>query len=685
MGVRKRRSLPLGAAAPRPETGPPPSVSRETGDCQIGRPYAKLARFVRNESPVNDATSHDGDDAVRRKAMLSLTALGVVYGDIGTSPLYAIHECFFGGQPLQPVPATVLGILSLIFWSLILVISVKYLAFIMRADNHGEGGILALLASLEPWQSPARRNAVLIALGLFGASLLYGDGMITPAISVLSSVEGLKVAAPGLVRFVLPLTVSILILLFLFQRRGTAAVGVVFGPIMLLWFAVLAVLGLYGIAAHPAVLRAVDPLYAIEFFIHNGMVGFFTLGAVFLVVTGGETVYADMGHFGRFPVRFAWFAVVLPALLLNYFGQGASLLAQPGDVVHPFYSLAPDWARFPLVALATVATVIASQAVISGAFSLANQAVQLGQSPRLHIVQTSAAEAGQIFIPSVNLVLMIATIGLVLGFRSSSNLAGAYGMAVSTTMLITTVLAFFVMRETWKWPLGLAVAVVCGFLILDLAFFFANLAKIPEGGWFPMVVAVVIYGGMQTWCRGRQLLWSHRGKTPPVVDFIDSLRRDRITRVPGTAVFLISHGYWPNTPPVLTHHLEHIHSMHERVILLTVVTDRVPRVPAAARLEVERLRGGFFWVVAHYGFMQTPNVPVALRLCEEQNLIPKLAVDEIVYFVGRTILIPTEEVPGMAVWRERLFAYMTRNALSATAFYSIPPEQVVELGIQVEI
>ncbi len=634
---------------------------------------------------MNDATSHDDSQVLRRKAVLSLAALGVVYGDIGTSPLYAIHECFFGGQPLQAVPETVLGILSLIFWSLIGVISVKYLVFIMRADNHGEGGILALLASLEPWESTTRRNAVLVALGLFGAALLYGDGMITPAISVLSSVEGLQVAAPELARFVLPLTVSILILLFLFQRRGTAAVGGVFGPVMLLWFAVLAALGISGIAAHPGVLRAVDPLHGIEFFIRNGWVGFFTLGAVFLVVTGGETVYADMGHFGRFPVRAAWFTVVLPALLLNYFGQGANLLAHPGDVVHPFYSLAPDWARFPLVALATVATVIASQAVISGAFSLANQAVQLGQSPRLHIVQTSAAEAGQIFIPSVNTILMIATIGLVLGFRSSSNLAGAYGMAVSTTMLITTVLAFFVMRERWKWRLGLAVAVVCGFLVVDLAFFFANLEKIPEGGWFPIVVAVVVYGGMQTWCRGRQLLSAQRATTRPLAEFIDSLRDDRVTRVPGTAVFLISHGYWPNTPPVLAHHLAHVHSMHERVILMTVVTDRVPRVPATARLEVERLRSGFFRVVAHYGFMQTPHIPVALRLCEEQNLIPALAVEEIVYFVGRTILIPTEEVPGMAVWRERLFAYMTRNALSATAFYSIPPEQVVELGIQVEI
>ena len=621
-----------------------------------------------------------------RRLGLGLAALGVVYGDIGTSPLYAFRECLFGAEPLAPVPANVLGILSLIFWSLILVISIKYLAFIMRADNDGEGGILALLASLRPWHQPGgRRRVVLIAMGLFGAALLYGDGMITPAISVLSAVEGLNVTAHGLDRYVVPITVVILVGLFLFQRRGTGRVGAIFGPIMLVWFVTLAVLGARGIVGEPQVLRAVDPLYAIAFFSAHGIGGFLVLGAVFLVVTGGETVYADMGHFGPFPIRVAWFALVLPSLLLNYFGQGAYLLMHPAGASHPFYNAAPDWAHYPLIALATIATVIASQAVISGAFSLAGQAVQLGQSPRLHVVQTSAEEAGQIYIPFVNVVLMLACIGLVLGFRSSSNLAGAYGVAVSTTMLITTVLAFFVMRDRWKWHIAVAGGIALVFLSVDIAFFLANLDKVPEGGWFPLLVAILAYFAMQTWSRGRTLLAKQGLDTVPFDAFLDDLRDKRTVRVPGTAVFLVSESHWPNTSPILLHHMNNVGSIHERVILLTVVTNRVPRVPTAGRLDVEALEEGFYRVLVHYGFMQTPNVPVALRLGEDFGLIPDLDVEQLVYFVGRRTLIPTDTVPGMAVWREKFFAFMTRNALDATAFYGIPPDQVVELGIQVEI
>jgi KUP system potassium uptake protein len=618
----------------------------------------------------------------RALGLLGLSALGVVYGDIGTSPLYALRECFHGIVPLAVTRANVLGVLSLIFWSLILVVTVKYLVYVLRADNNGEGGILALMALLDPWRERIRDDRrVVIALGVFGAALLYGDGMITPAISVLSAVEGLEVAAPILDRAVIPLTIVVLILLFAIQRRGTERVGRVFGPIMLLWFAVLAVLGIGGIVRHPAVLAAVDPLHAVRFFALNGRTGFLVLGAVFLVVTGGEALYADVGHFGTRPIRLAWFTVVLPGLLLNYFGQGALILARPAEALHPFYHLAPAWATYPLVGLATVATVIASQAIISGAFSLTRQAVQLGESPRLTIEQTSADEIGQIYIPAVNWALMLATIALVLGFRTSSRLAAAYGVAVVTTMVITTLLAYNVARERWGWSRLTAGLVTAGFLAIDLAFFAANLDKIPDGGWFPLVAAAGVFILMSTWKRGKRLLAERlKAAERPLEDLLDEIAAHPPVRVEGTAVFMT--GRREGTPPMLLHHLEHNKVLHETAVLLTVTTEEVPRVPPSERLEVEELSGGFWRVLVHYGFMESPDLPRALRGSGRLGL--ELDLDETTFYLGRETLLPTPDF-GMAVWRERLFAFMARNAARATAFFRIPPERVVELGMQVEI
>ena len=481
----------------------------------------------------------------------------------------------------------------------------------------------------------------------------------------------------------MPATIGILFLLFLFQRRGTAGVASVFGPIMLVWFVTLAALGIVAIVANPTVLIALNPLYAVRFFVDNGSSGYVVLGAVFLVVTGGEALYADMGHFGPVPIRVAWFALVLPALLLNYFGQGAELLRLGPAASHPFYHLAPDWLQYPLIGLATVATVIASQAVISGAFSLTNQAMQLGQSPRMHVVQTSPEMMGQIYIPGVNWLLMLATIALVLGFGSSSNLAAAYGVAVNATMVITSVLSYFVMRDKWHWSRPLATAVAAVLLCIDVAFFGSNLLKIPDGGWFPLVAAAGVYFLMATWSRGRQLLAKRREDTIPLVEFVNQLRTDNPVRVPGTAVFLTGPG--PQTSPILLHHLKHNRVLNERVIVLTVVTQDVPRVPTGKRLAIEELGPGFYRVWAYYGFMQSANIPVALRLCQDFELIPDLVLEEAVYYLGRASLIPTDKVPGMMVWREKLFAFMARNALNATAFYGLPPERVIELGIQVEI
>ncbi len=633
-------------------------------------------------SPAQDEAPDRPEAARRPLAAGGLVALGIVFGDIGTSPLYAFRESFLGrGAALAATPANVLGVLSLIFWALIVVISIKYLLLVMRADNRGEGGIIALVSLLNPRQaSPGSLRSALIAMGLFGAALLYGDGTITPAISVLSAIEGLNIATPAFQPYVVPITVGILIALFLLQQRGTAAIGAVFGPIMLLWFTILAVLGIAGIAHAPAVFSALNPLAGYQFFQAQGWVAFFVLGAVFLVVTGGEALYADMGHFGPAPIRFAWFALVLPALVLNYFGQGALVLSDPAEITQPFYELAPPWALYPLVLLATAATVIASQAVISGVFSLTRQAVQLRLLPRLRIVQTHPEERGQIYIPLVNWLLMIATIGLVLGFRSSGNLASAYGVAISTDMVITTVLAFFVATR-WGWNVATTALLAVAFLIVDLAFFGANLVKIADGGWYPLLLGALVFTLMSTWRRGRQVLAEQlRTEQQSLEDFLHGLKTRPPVRVPGTAVFMTSSGV--TIPPILLHHLQHNQVLHEQVLLLRVETEEIPRVPAAERLEILCLDVGFSRIVARYGFMQTPNIPVALRLCESLGLVVDL--DATTFYLGRETLLARRDI-GLPLWQDHLFDFLSRNAARATAFYHLPPERVVEIGIQVEI
>lgn len=617
----------------------------------------------------------------KRIAALSLAALGIVFGDIGTSPIYALRECFYGPHGIEPTPSNVLGVLSLIVWALILVVSVKYLLFVMRGDNHGEGGIVALVALLNPWRAKSwSQRHILMLLGLFGCALLYGDGTITPAISVLSAIEGLEEATPAFKPYVIPITLAILVGLFMLQKRGTAGIGALFGPVILLWFSVLGVLGAMAILKAPAVLVALNPAYAIYFFIDNGMAGFLVLGSVFLVVTGAETLYADMGHFGRIPIRLAWFALVLPALLLNYFGQGALILGHAGDPLHPFYQLAPDWAIYPLVGIATLATIIASQAVITGTFSLTRQLVQLGQLPRMNVVHTSHDQEGQIYVPTVNWLLMLATLGLVLGFKSSGALASAYGVAVATTMVITTTLAFFVARR-FGWPLVWTSLLVIALLIVDLAFFGANLAKVSEGGWYPISVAALVFVVMTTWGRGRLIVKKHLAEdAESLEDLVIRLRDDPPHRVAGTAVFLTA---GDDAPPRLLYHLDRHQVLHEHVILLTVETTDEPRVMASERLQVLCIAPGLDRITVRYGFMQDPNVPVALRLCETLGLA--VDVENLTYYLGRETLIPSRSVPGMSLWREKLFAFLSRNATRATDFYRIPPEDVIELGFQIQI
>ncbi len=615
---------------------------------------------------------------------LAVGALGIVFGDIGTSPLYALRACFSGSSMLPVNHENVLGVLSLIFWSLILVISVKYLLFVMRADNRGEGGILSLLALLRPWRrAQARGGWLILLMGLLGAALLYGDGMLTPAISVLSAVEGLEVATPSLETFVVPLTILILVALFAFQKSGTAGVAAVFGPVVVIWFVVIGALGVNAIIDHPAVLGAVDPVHAVSLFLRNGEIGFFVLGGVFLVVTGGEALYADMGHFSRRSITVAWFAVVLPGLLLNYFGQGAEILLHPEAVRHPFYFLVPGWGVYPMILLATVVTVIASQAIISGAFSLTRQAVLLGYAPPLNIIQTSSEERGQIYIPSVNWVLLVATVLVVLGFESSSHLAAAYGMAVSTTMVITTILAFFVAWRVWRWAGMFAAAVAVPLLLMDLGFWGANLMKIFEGGWVPLAMGVAIMFVMMTWYRGRELVRARvRQRSVPLDRVLENLTTYGLTRVPGVAIFLS--GGRQRAPGALLHQLKINRVLHEMVIFLTVVTDQVPRVSAGERLDVEDLGNGFVRVVVHYGFMQTPNVPVAVRFCHERGLVPGLDdVESANYFLGHARLVPTPG-SGMQLWRKRLYRFMAHNAINAEAFYQLPPTRTVELGVQIE-
>ncbi|MBP1750493.1 MAG: potassium uptake protein, Kup system, partial [Deltaproteobacteria bacterium] len=598
-------------------------------------------------------------------------------------PLFALRECFFGTHPFPPTPENVLGILSLIFWSLIAVISCKYLYFVMRADNRGEGGILALLALLIPREDTSRgKRRFLLWLGLFGAALLYGDGVITPAISILSAVEGLKVATPSLERYVVPCTVLIVVLLFLFQKRGTARVGMLFGPVMIVWFVTIATLGVSGILKAPQVLAAVNPAHAVIFFKKYLWSGFFVLGGVFLSVAGGEALYADMGHFGRGPIRFAWFSLVFPALLLNYFGQGALILSNPNETGQPFYHLAPEGTLYPLVFLATLATIIASQAIITGAFSLTRQAMQLGVTPPMRIIHTSSEEIGQIYMPAVNWLMMITTVLVVASFRSSGNLSAAYGVAIATTMLITTILAFFVTRERWKWSFMTAGLVAALLFVMDVSFFGANILKFAYGGWFPIVAGVAIFTLMITWRRGVELMNRElRQVIKPLGDFLQGISLEPPVRVPGTAVFIVRR--LNGTPPMLIHHFSHNKALHDQVVLLNVVTETVPRIPAGERIEVTPLEQGFFRVIVRYGFMQSPNVPVALRECKQYYL--QIDTDNVTYYMARETLIPSKRRIGMILWRDKLYSFMVRNALHASAFYKIPPEQIVEIGIQVEI
>ncbi len=619
----------------------------------------------------------------RRLFQLSLLALGIVYGDIGTSPLYAMRECFYGSHPVALTAANVLGVLSLIFWSLVIVVMIKYHVYVLRFDNRGEGGILALMGLVG--MDKSRRAAVrstLIVLGVFGAALLYGDGIITPAISVLSAVEGLEIATPFFKPYVIPLTIIILILLFFFQRRGTAGVGAIFGPIMLVWFSTLALMGIRGILWQPSVLFAINPMHAVRFFMANGMQGFLVLGAVFLVTTGGEALYADLGHFGEKPIQVDWFSIVGISLVLHYFGQGALLIRQPSAAHNPFYLLAPKWALYPLVGLATMATVIASQAIISGVFSLTRQAIQLGYLPRMEIVHTSRAEIGQVYIPTVNWALMFATIALVIGFRSSTNLAGAYGLAVSMTMIITTVLAYVVARDLLGWSALTAGAVTAAFLFGDLAFLGANLAKIADGGWFPLLVAAVVFTLMTTWRQGRHILnlRLREGALTPE-DFVKSLRGHPPVRVPGTAVFM--HRSGGVIPPALLHSLKHYKALHKQVVLLTVLTEEVSHLGDHERLQVDDLGEGIYRVTCRYGYMEEADIPALLeRVSIERHLaIPPM---DTTYFLGRESLIITSRPSGMATWREKLFASMMRNAESAARFFRLPPNRVVELGAQIE-
>jgi KUP system potassium uptake protein len=615
-------------------------------------------------------------------AALSVAALGVVYGDIGTSPIYALRESLHGKHGLSPSPENVLGLLSLIVWSLILVISVKYLAFVMRADNCGEGGMIALTALVSP---PSKRStgrrAVLVLIGLFGASLLYGDGMITPAISVLSAVEGLEVATPMFRPYVIPITIVILILLFAVQSRGTARIGSIFGPVMLLWFLVLAALGLTHLVAHPAVLGAVNPMHGVQFFVRNGVTGFLVLGSVFLAVTGGEALYADMGHFGKRPIRFAWFVLVLPSLLLNYFGQGALVIADPSAAEHPFFQLAPGWAVIPLVALTTIATVIASQAVISGAFSLTRQAVQLGYLPRVDIEHTSSTQIGQIYIPGLNLLLVVACVGLVLGFRSSSNLAAAYGVAVTTDMVFTTILLAVVARTLWKWGIVATATMAIGFLVFDLGFWTAGLTKIPSGGWFPLVIAAFVFTIMTTWKRGRQILADRLSESAlPITELAGWMRTAAPTPVKGTAIYLTRDPKL--VPHALLLNLKHNKVLHERIVFLGMFTEASAYVPEANRVQVETLWPNVFRVNAHHGFAEDPEVPGVLERCRQMGL--EIDPAETTFFVGRETLLATDR-PGMAIWRERLFSRLARNARRATRFFKIPPSRVVELGAEIEL
>jgi KUP system potassium uptake protein len=614
-------------------------------------------------------------------APLIVGAIGVVFGDIGTSPLYTLRECFTGPHGLPLRPENVLGILSVIFWAITIIVTLKYVTLIMRADNRGEGGIMALTALASRRIGDPRARWVMVGLGIFGAAMFYGDGMITPAISVLSAVEGLEVIAPALGHFVVPATMLILIGLFSIQRHGTASVGILFGPVMCLWFVTLAVLGAIQIAAAPGVLAALNPAFAFNFLTGNPVAAFLALGAVVLAVTGTEALYADMGHFGARPIRRAWLFFVLPALVLNYFGQGALIISDASSIKNPFFLLAPDWALLPMVILATCATVIASQAVISGAFSLTRQAIQMGFCPRLTITHTSDREIGQIYVPFINWSLLTAVMLLVAGFRSSSNLAGAYGIAVTLAMAIDSLLIFVVMTRLWRWNALVALAIAVPLVAIDISFLASNALKIPEGGWFPIVIGAVIFVLLTTWKKGRAILHERLSQeTMPLDVFISSIAANPPLRVPGTAVFLSS---MPGrVPHALLHNLKHNKVLHERVVLLTLSTRDIPQVPVRERLRIERLDCNFEQFEAFFGFKEDPDVPALLEECGRRGY--PFDMMDTSFFVSRETLIATV-APRMALWRERLFVSMSKNATKATEFFNVPTNRVVELGTQVEL
>jgi KUP system potassium uptake protein len=613
---------------------------------------------------------------------LALGALGVVYGDIGTSPLYAVRECFHGFHAVTPQRENIFGVLSLIFWSLIMVVTVKYVIFIMQAENRGEGGIFALLGLLrkarERLSDRVYQSAVLAAL--FGAALLYGDGIITPSISVLSAVEGLEMATHASRPLVLPLTVLILFLLFTLQKRGTEIIGKYFGPVMLVWFITIAFLGARALMAAPSVLKALYPGYAVQFFLKNGLQGFLVLGSVVLCITGGEALYADMGHFNPRAIRFTWLTLVLPALLINYFGQGALLLTQSSAAVNPFYGLAPRGLIYPLVILSTLATIIASQAMISGIYSLTQQAVQLGYLPRFRIVHTSARKAGQIYLPEINWAMMIACIGLVLAFKQSARLAGAYGIAVTATMAITSIVYYLVVTRLWQWKPWKALLLAGTFLLFDLAFVGANLLKFLDGGWFTVGVALVLTVSMTTWHKGRRLLADLFAMRLSMELFIKDVAEKNPPRIPGTAVFMSLNP--KGVPVALMHHFKHHRILFEKVILLSIVTEDIPRLSPKERIGVKDLGQGFYRVIARYGFMETPSVPEILALLGRQGIPTRL--EETTFFLGRETLLTSGKSP-MARWRKILFSWMTRNAMNPTVFFGIPPGRVIEIGAQVEL
>ncbi len=638
-------------------------------------------------APMNQANSlsHSNPPSNQKESLgiLALGALGVVYGDIGTSPLYAVRESFAHHGNIVLSPENILGVLSLIFWTLIVIICAKYMVFIMRADNKGEGGILSLLAlsiSREK-EISARLKKVLIFCGVAGTALLYGDGLITPAISVLSAVEGIKIVTDGLEKLIVPFTLAIIIALFMVQQFGTAKIGVVFGPIIMLWFTSIGVIGFLETLNNPQVWQALNPVLAVQFLFSGGWTTFVVLGTIFLVVTGGEALYADMGHFGKKPIRLAWFLVAMPGLVLNYFGQGALLLRDPTAIINPFYKMVPESLLIPMVVLATMASVIASQALISGVFSITRQAVQLGFIPRLRIIHTSSREIGQIYIPIVNWMLMIGVLWIVIAFRSSSSLAAAYGIAVTGTMVITTLLAFEVSRSLWKWPLWKSLSIFGVFLVIDFAFLSTNLFKIEDGGWLPLVVGILIYTLMSIWKEGRRVLAEKlKARSIALVDFISSLKEKPPMKVKGTAVYMVGDTW--SAPIPLIHSLKHNKILHERVAVLTIKTLEVPTVDKDKRVQITGLHEGFYQIIAYYGYMETPKMKHILEACREAGIPFKIT--ETTFVLGRETILPSTE-GELPLWKEKVFAFLSRNAERPTAFFRIPPNQVIEVGIQVEI